>query len=102
MAHLRHADISSLKNYYENQIVALLQDLENKEKIVEENREKLHHEIQDKTEMRKNFDIEVSKLYVRIGDLELKLAKLANEKKEELNNIGSQMELTSMTMVRLN
>ena len=52
--------------------------------------------------MRKNFDIEVSKLYVRIGDLELKLAKLANEKKEELNNIGSQMELTSMTMVRLN
>ena len=49
MAHLRHADISSLKNYYENQIAALLQDLENKEKIISENREKLHNEIQDKT-----------------------------------------------------
>ena len=52
--------------------------------------------------MRKSFDIEVAKLMVRIGDLELKLANAVKEKKEELNNLGSQMELTSMTLLRAN
>ena len=52
--------------------------------------------------MRKSFDIEVAKLMVRIGDLELKLANAAKEKKEELQNLGSQMELTSMTLLRAN
>lgn len=50
--------------------------------------------------MRKVFDIEVSKLQGRIGELELKLASAAKEKKEELASIGSKMEVTSMTLLR--
>lgn len=43
MAELRHADISSLKNYYENQIGTLLVENDAKEKIIAESREKLHN-----------------------------------------------------------
>lgn len=34
MAHLHHADIESLRSYYENQLAAQLLDLENREQII--------------------------------------------------------------------
>lgn len=42
MAHLHQADLKSLKNYYENQLNIQLQDLENREAVIKENREKVH------------------------------------------------------------
>jgi hypothetical protein len=35
----------------------MAEDLQAKDKIIQDNRDKLHHEIQEKTELRKNFDI---------------------------------------------
>lgn len=100
MAHLRNADIKSLQTYYQNEMATMAQDLQAKDEIIGENREKIHSEIQEKAEMRKHFQIEVSKLKTKIGELELRLAGAANERKEEIANFGSQMQLTSMTLVR--
>ena len=55
MAHLHHADLQSMKSYYENQLAILQQDLDNRELAIRECREKLHKEIQEKTELRKVF-----------------------------------------------
>lgn len=50
--------------------------------------------------MRKNFEIEVSKLKIRIGELELKIAGAMHERKEDIASFGSQMQLTSMSLLR--
>jgi hypothetical protein len=50
--------------------------------------------------MRKNFEIEISKLKIKIGELELRIAGVIHERKEDIANFGSQMNLTSMTLLR--
>lgn len=57
IAHLRHADIHSLQEYYQNELATMAEDLQAKEQIIKESRDKIHAEIQEKTEMRKNFEI---------------------------------------------
>lgn len=42
MAELRHADISSLQKYYQNELAAMTVDLNEKDQIVKDNREKVH------------------------------------------------------------
>ncbi len=50
--------------------------------------------------MRKNFEIQVSKLKIKIGELELKIAGVIHQRKEDIANFGSQMQLTSMSLLR--
>ena len=78
----------------------MAEDLQAKEQIIKQNRDKIHAEIQQKTEMRKNFEIQISKLKIKIGELELKIAGVIHERKEDIANFGSQMQLTSMSLLR--
>ena len=82
IANLRVADIKSLQTYYQNEMATMAQDLEAKDQIIASNREKIHSEIQEKAELRKHFQIQVSKLKVKIGELELRLAGAVNERKQ--------------------
>lgn len=41
-AQLRSADMRSLQEYYQNELATMAQDLEQKELIIGENREKVH------------------------------------------------------------
>jgi hypothetical protein len=42
LGQLRHADLSSLKEYYENQLAVKDQEILDLEKVLEDNRNKLH------------------------------------------------------------
>ena len=54
----------------------------------------------DNDEIRKNFEIEVSKQKARVQDLKIKLATLGLEHKEQVTSLASKMEMTSQTLVR--
>jgi hypothetical protein len=70
-ANLREADLISLNDYYQNQIKVYAQNLFKKDQMLEASREKIHDELQKKNEMRKYFDLEISKLKSIIVELEL-------------------------------
>lgn len=68
-AELSQADISTLKDYYQHEAEVLRQQLNEKAQLAENNREKLHYELQEKNEMRKRYDLEILKLNTRISEL---------------------------------
>lgn len=59
-------------------MATMAEDLQAKDEIIANNREKIHAEIQEKAELRKHFQIQVSKLKMKIGELELKIAGAVN------------------------
>jgi hypothetical protein len=48
LAQLRHCDIHSLQQYYQNELSVMAEDLQLKDKIIQATRSKLHSEIQDR------------------------------------------------------
>jgi hypothetical protein len=78
----------------------MTQNLQLKDQILQTNRDKLHSEIQEKTDMRKNFEVQVNELMIKIGHLENRITTIVTEKREELANAGSQMQLTSMSLLK--
>jgi hypothetical protein len=55
LAQLRSCDIQSIQQYYQNELTTMTEELQLKQNIIQENRDKIHFEIQEKTEMRKHF-----------------------------------------------
>jgi len=81
--------------------VALLQtEVNSLENINKANKEKLYKALQDNDEIRKNFEIEITKQKARVQDLKIKLASLNLEHKEQVTSLATKMELTSQTLVR--
>ena len=70
------------------------------ENINKGNKEKLYKALQDNDEIRKNFEIEITKQKARVQDLKIKLAALNLEHKEQVTSLATKMELTSQTLVR--
>lgn len=70
------------------------------EEINKGNKEKLYKALQDNDDIRKNFEIEISKQKARVQDLKIKLAALNLEHKEQVTSLATKMELTSQTLVR--
>jgi hypothetical protein len=100
MAHLVDADIKSLCSYYQNEVALLQTNINSLEDINKYNKEKLYKALQDNDEVRKNFEIEISKQKARVQDLKIKLAAVNLEHKEQVTSLASKMELTSQTLVR--
>lgn len=65
-----------------------------------EARDKVHKELQEKNELRKEFELELSKEKAKNADLRVKLAALSVEMKEQVTSMTSKMELTSQTLLR--
>lgn len=100
MSQLVDADIKSLCSYYQNEIALLQTNINSLEDINRSNKDKLYKSLQDNDEIRKNFEIEISKQKARVQDLKIKLAAVNLEHKEQVTSLASKMELTSQTLVR--
>lgn len=76
MAQLIDADIKSLCSYYQNEVALLQTNINALEDINKSNKEKLYKSLFDNDEIRKNFEIEISKQKARVQDLKIKLAAM--------------------------
>lgn len=100
MTSLHENDVKSMGEYYENQIKSYIDRVSDLEKINSGLRERVVKVIQDNDDIRKNFEIEHSKLRARVQDLKIKIASLQLEHKEQVSNLGSKVQLTSQTLIR--
>ena len=100
MTNLLENDVKSMGEYYENQIKTYIDRVSDLEKINSGLRERVFKVIQDNDEIRKNFELENSKLRARVQDLKIKMASLQLEHKEQVSNLGSKVQLTSQTLIR--
>ena len=76
MTNLLENDVKSMGEYYENQIRGYIDRVSDLEKINSGLRERVVKVIQDNDDIRKNFEIEHSKLKARVQDLKIKMASL--------------------------
>lgn len=90
----------SVTQYYQSEIAMLQTNVNALEEINKANKEKLYKALQDNDDIRKNFEIEISKQKARVQDLKIKLAALNLEHKEQVTSLATKMELTSQTLVR--
>lgn len=100
MAQLFDADVKALCSYYQNEVALLQTSVNSLEEINKNNKDKLYKALFDNDEIRKNFEIEVSKQKARVQDLKIKLAALNLEHKEQVTSLASKIEMTSQTLVR--
>ena len=63
-------------------------------------REKIYGGLQENDELRKNFEVEISKQKAKIQDMKVKFAAARLEFKEQITSLGTKMELTSQSLVR--
>jgi hypothetical protein len=77
MAELHQGDVSSLRSYYENQLRIQAEALSALDKLLAESRNKVHKELQERNELRKEFEVELSKEKAKNADLRVKLAALS-------------------------
>jgi N-methylhydantoinase A/oxoprolinase/acetone carboxylase beta subunit len=100
MAQLHEADVSNLSRYYENEVVTLKLELNTIRESNASDREKIYDLLGENDELRKNFEVEISKQKSKIQDLKVKFAAARMEFKEQITSLGTKMELTSMSLVR--
>jgi|JI61114C2RNA_FD_contig_31_2645405_length_604_multi_3_in_0_out_0_2 4-alpha-glucanotransferase len=95
MAQLLTGDVRTLRDYYENQLLELSEQLASLNRINQDLKKSLEREIDDRGEQRKALELELSGHKIQVAELRMKLANANLEMKESVANIGSKMELTS-------
>ena len=100
MGRLHQADISSLEQYYENEVASLVSELKELGDQRNYDREKIHQLLQENDELRKNFEIELTKYKAKVQDYKVKFAAANMEFREQITSLGTKMELTSQTLLR--
>lgn len=100
MANMLETDIKAMSDYYQNQLKGYIDRVSDLEKINSGLRDRVFKVIQDNDQIRKNFELENSKLRARVQDLKIKMASLQLEHKEQVSNLGSKVQLTSQTLIR--
>ena len=100
MAQLHDADVTCLSKYYENEVATLKLELNTIRESNASDREKIYDLLGENDELRKNFEVEISKQKAKIQDLKVKFAAARLEFKEQITSLGTKMELTSQTLVR--
>jgi hypothetical protein len=56
--------------------------------------------LQENDELRKNFEVEISKQKAKIQDMKVKFAAARLDFKEQITSLGTKMELTSQSLIR--
>ena len=100
MAQLHRADVESLQKFYENEVAMLHLELNTQRDAHQSDREKMYNLLQENDELRKNFEVEISKQKAKIQDMKVKFAAARLEFKEQITSLGTKMELTSQSLVR--
>ena len=76
MASLLDSDLKAISNYYENQLKAYIDKVAENDKIIAGLKDRLYKSLQENDEIRKNFEVEISKQRARVQDLKIKLASI--------------------------
>ena len=100
MAQLHRADVESLESFYENEVAGLQTEVATLREGQRSDREKLYGLLQENDELRKNFEVEISKQKAKIQDMKVKYAAARLEFKEQITSLGTKMELTSQSLIR--
>lgn len=100
MSHLHNADVENLSKYYENEVATLKLELNTIRQSNTNDREKMYSLLNENDELRKNFQVEISKQKAKIQDMKVRFAAARLEFKEQITSLGTKMELTSQTLVR--
>ena len=86
MATLHDADIKELVNLYETKLEGLTTQLTRSEEEESRIRAQLHEEIHKKFEMKKKYDMAISRLNTKILQLKTGMSSMENEMKDKLEN----------------
>lgn len=89
-----------MEKFYENEVAALHLELKTIKEAHTNDREKLYTLLHENDELRKNFEIEISKQKAKIQDMKVKFAAARLEFKEQITSLGTKMELTSQSLIR--
>lgn len=100
MAQLHRADVEALESFYEREVLGLQQEVNTLREGQTADREKLYAMLQENDELRKNFEVEISKQKAKIQDMKVKFAAARLEFKEQITSLGTKMELTSQSLIR--
>ena len=100
MAQLHDADVENLSKYYENEVATLKMELNTIRESNESDREKIYDLLSENDELRKNFEVQISKQKAKIQDMKVKFAAARLQFKEQITSLGTKMELTSQSLVR--
>ena len=100
MSQLHDADVENLSKYYENEVATLKMELNTIRESNNSDREKIYDLLNENDELRKNFEVEISKQKAKIQDMKVKFAAARLEFKEQITSLGTKMELTSQSLVR--
>ena len=76
MANLLDSDLKAISNYYENQLKAYIDKVAENDKIIAGLKDRLYKSLQENDEIRKNFEVEISKQRARVQDLKIKMASI--------------------------
>jgi hypothetical protein len=100
LANLIQNDIKSMADYYENQLRSYIDTNTDMQKINASLKERIYNALVENDDLRKNFEVEVSKQKARLQDMKIKMASITLEHKEQVSNLGSKVQLTSQTLIR--
>ena len=81
MAQLLTGDIKTLRDYYENQLLELSEQLASMNRINQDLKKSLEREIDDRGEQRKALELELSSHKIQVAELRMKLANATMEMK---------------------
>ena len=74
MSKLHQADISSLEHYYENEMSSMTVELKELNEQRSSDRDKIYQLLHENDELRKNFEIELTKYKAKVQDYKVKFA----------------------------
>lgn len=80
LAVLRYTDLKSFKDYYDHQIQALADHLQEKDTIIIANRSKMQEELRKKDELRKRYELENARQKQEALELNSKIKVLESSK----------------------
>lgn len=100
MAQLHRSDVETLEKFYQNEVAALHQEINELRQSHNSDRQKLYDFLQQNDDLRKRFEVETSKQKAKIQDMKLKYAAARLEFKQQITSLGTKMQLTSQSLVR--
>lgn len=99
MAQLHEADIQALVTLYEQKLESLSEEVSRKTKLIEDLRNDVHKEMQARLHLRKEYELQLSKLRSIVLDLKIQLAAVHVEMKENLTSLRSKIDVASQSFI---
>ena len=100
MGVLHQADVQGLADIHEARLTGLAEELAEKSRQAELTSTRLHQELQAKLHLRKEYELETSRLKSRVMDLRIQLNAVQIEMKDNVASMKSQLDVTSQALIR--